>query len=772
MQSPLGSPESPYTNISNDLMTKLDDALTPKNAKDPKKRFARKGVTKDVLSERKLTKLFSAVRPSNANTYSRPDPEAIARRVTGAANLASFSNVLAVLLHTRCSEESLRAFMERLMTRDDIPSDAALPLGKPAAREVFGDFEGTRFWQSQFPFCPVVLKFGSVYPAGCQLPFTKDAEYLGEGGYGKVWEVEVEAGHMCTISGMCNGEPQVYAQKVVLDKRDFDTEYSMAETLIQATKSHINILVPIASLRLGDELSLFFELAKCSLWAYFQDETISLDSIDKRTNCFFQTIGLAGALTFLHEELILSSNAETYHLYHHDLKPDNILVFKNGKSEIWKISDFGVSQTKRIQSLGQVFDPKMISSGVRNPCYGYTYAAPEAKLQGHMVTRRADVWSLGCIITLVLTFMDGGWTALESFTAARVEERNDDDRFYFDSRSLHKSRHTSIINPSVPRWLEKLVSTAMNRTLEEGHAIEEARKLLLNNILRPDQQERSEARQVEYELRRIHKLLTIRPIQQENQLKHEARLIRNKPSFQGPAAYPYPQSIPSASPLYYVDDRLYNLPRRTPGRRSFVRQEIASATDRWLEGIEKSTLLVQASDAYSWKQSTLDLAIYIKDEAIRNSFRVVSFCIPNMTEVSMVEFLISVNHQLATLNKRPSFEDQYDNSLAEIRDRFEFFCRQLEEFVAGSVIPVFGIFHNLTWLNEDNEGRTVTLGEIIDAIRRVQEKGPLKVLFTATAGISSAIQSFEQAVAPCDTFHTFAGGNCPLSELRLPVYQQ
>jgi serine/threonine-protein kinase len=81
-------------------------------------------------------------------------------------------------------------------------------------------------------------------------------------------------------------------------------------------------------------------------------------------------------------------------LVHRDVKPANILVSTSGGHEQVYLTDFGL--TKRLGSVGE---PLTRAGGwVGTP----DYVAPE-QIQGHNVDRRADVYSLGCVLYEMLT---------------------------------------------------------------------------------------------------------------------------------------------------------------------------------------------------------------------------------------------------------------------------------------------------------------------------------------------------------------------------------
>ena len=310
-------------------------------------------------------------------------------------------------------------------------------------------------------------------------------------------------------------------------KKSFEAEGSILKKFIQADKQHENILVTKASLQWGSTYSLFFDLAKYNLSDFFHDENISMLPTQKAM-VFGQCIGLAGALAFLHNDLFLNaSSSEQLQCYHLDLKPQNILVFErdepNGQhgNYIWKISDFGISKIKHCKRRGSnesssqhvsflemIFRPKKpiddpdASSGVDNSRYGGTYAAPEARLEHDKVTRKSDVWSLGCLITLVLTFLDSGTTGIADFDNRRLHGR-DNDRFFECKLPLVGTEAVDELHPSVPKWLDGLVARAHERSELEGKVVEKTSQYVLESMLLADQEKRHDAKQVEDKLKGI-----------------------------------------------------------------------------------------------------------------------------------------------------------------------------------------------------------------------------------------------------------------------------
>ena len=323
-----------------------------------------------------------------------------------------------------------------------------------------------------------------------------------------------------------------YAQKEFIDydpgtKRTFEAEGSTIKQFIQATKSHENVLVTRASLEWGDTYSLFFDLAKYSLWDYFEDRNISITTLEQKKKVFSHTIGLAGGLAYLHDELFIASTGEQLCCYHLDLKPQNILVFEEGDNVIWKVSDFGISQIKRIPAsranidpehrisfLNSIFRPDKLgadpSSGVANPRDAGTYTAPEARHKAERVTRASDVWSLGCVMTLVLTFLDNQRNGIKNFEDARMKDR-EDDLFYDSSPTRFAAEPRPSLRSSIPVWLDYLTENAKKRSEHDGIVVGQALDLIQSHMLLPDPEDRYSAKRVEEGLRAIQYRFDVAP---------------------------------------------------------------------------------------------------------------------------------------------------------------------------------------------------------------------------------------------------------------------
>lgn len=141
-----------------------------------------------------------------------------------------------------------------------------------------------------------------------------------------------------------------------------------------------------------------------------------------------QLTGLASALSLIHEcpldpraanmSGFNSRDFRQKYGTHGDLKPENILWFKATPSDgtakslgTFKISDFGLTSFHSVESR-QMFVPQGISA---------TYRAPEFDLDRH-ISQKYDMWSLGCVLTELLTWFLLGYDGVSAFCTTRLQE--------------------------------------------------------------------------------------------------------------------------------------------------------------------------------------------------------------------------------------------------------------------------------------------------------------------------------------------------------------
>lgn len=144
---------------------------------------------------------------------------------------------------------------------------------------------------------------------------------------------------------------------------------------------------------------------------------------------------LAGAIAFAHEKGVV----------HCDLKPDNILVDKNGQVTV---TDFGLAV--RIDEMDDLAQRPSWAPGTIG------YAAPEILTSRNDASPSVDIYSLGAVLFRLLTgeppHQTSGW--LDALVST-VEER---------------PKSVSLLNPRVPTGLAEICDRCLAKEPEHRHA--------------------------------------------------------------------------------------------------------------------------------------------------------------------------------------------------------------------------------------------------------------------------------------------------------------
>lgn len=192
------------------LKEKLDNCFARNDDSDPRNRFARRGVTREIFEQDRLEHFLRLLSKDRADVLHSMVPanlKSIAAKIRGDKDSPRcYNNVLAILFYSECKEESLVKFVECLL--GGIPSepisDYDLPLAESTACKAFGDDDGLKFWKHQYPFCPVILKEQDEvkYVASCPRPFLEKPKEIGRGAYAIVYRVTIEKGHLVNDQGV------------------------------------------------------------------------------------------------------------------------------------------------------------------------------------------------------------------------------------------------------------------------------------------------------------------------------------------------------------------------------------------------------------------------------------------------------------------------------------------------------------------------------------------------------------------------------------------
>lgn len=194
------------------LKETLDGCFARRDDLDPRKRFARRGVTREIFDKDRLEHFLQLLCRDRIDALHWVDPaslQSLTKKIRGSEDSPRCcNNVLAILLYSQCKDQTLLDFIQRLLHERPLnPTyDCDLPLERSTAREAFGNVDGHNFWEHQFLFCPVILKEQDEvryvdHKQSCPRPFLEEPKKIGQGAYAVVYRVRIEKGHLINDKG-------------------------------------------------------------------------------------------------------------------------------------------------------------------------------------------------------------------------------------------------------------------------------------------------------------------------------------------------------------------------------------------------------------------------------------------------------------------------------------------------------------------------------------------------------------------------------------------
>ncbi|CAP98908.1 Pc22g16200 [Penicillium rubens Wisconsin 54-1255] len=427
---------------------------------------------------------------------------------------------LAILIFTSCTIEAARTFTIKLLAQTTSPDLYALPAERKTLTEIFGEqVTPDKFMTQQACFCPIVIcnkKEVRIPSLDRQcLPYLEQ-KVRGKGAYGTVYQVKIAKGHFydSDIRGT-NQQPKEMARKDYQSTEDM--EQGILKKILACDRTCPNIVDIYGSLSIGTNYSIFMPLAICDLSAHMKEDNRTRPyTTAEKADIIHCARGLARGLEFLHNGM-RTAEGDRIVCYHMDLKPSNILVFLENVGDkqgfVWKISDFGMSRLK-LKSRREETDfdswfvrfqqPRDVSASAtyNRRGDGGTYLGPES-LSPHRAMRTAnDIWSLGCVLSIVFAYLEEGSSGVERYRERRRKHRaSDGDRFFVTNSLFSRPR----IHPEVTEWHEKLIKKARKRSSKEGEALRSMLDYLEREVLQPDQLKRCKADQLEEKLLDTHR---------------------------------------------------------------------------------------------------------------------------------------------------------------------------------------------------------------------------------------------------------------------------
>ena len=188
--------------------------------------------------------------------------------------------------------------------------------------------------------------------------------------------------------------------------------------------------------------------------------------------------GLSCGLKHLHSFVIRGSDesSKSFHGTHHDIKPGNILI----KGDDFVLADFGLSRLKPLDE-----DSRTVWKDST-----FEYGAPECRdplsWQQGLIGRAADIWSLSCIVSELMIYMQSGPEGVEEFREARLANSE-----YGTTRAFHDGNR-------LKETVTEFLSNAMEPNLSDLQLFE-----LIKDMFLEDPEDRPDAKQVESWLEQV-----------------------------------------------------------------------------------------------------------------------------------------------------------------------------------------------------------------------------------------------------------------------------
>ncbi|KAK7910714.1 serine/threonine protein kinase [Apiospora marii] len=274
--------------------------------------------------------------------------------------------------------------------------DYRLPFSDADLAIILSEYEAMLFREAQWEFiAPTFSPFSIHRKFNCRtvMPFLEE-KGNGNGSFGIVTHVTIDSAHQ----SFPDGSTEV-VRKELIDEHD-DTNGWQAEFEVMATLNlidHPNILRMLGSYSYKNHQNFLFPKAEGgSLEAMFRKQKPTIFRDNWR---FIAAVaGLASALSHVHNFAVRNHLNLSCIGCHHDIKPDNVLV----SGDQFILADFGLARFK---------DSTQSSSTEYKVRKGLSIAPECQDLGGdfkkHRVGRPSDIWSFGCLLLEILTYMRG-----------------------------------------------------------------------------------------------------------------------------------------------------------------------------------------------------------------------------------------------------------------------------------------------------------------------------------------------------------------------------
>jgi serine/threonine protein kinase len=255
--------------------------------------------------------------------------------------------------------------------------------------------------------------FWPVLPNAPAVEFMKKFDHarvirkLGQGGFGHVHELTITTGDL--------REHETFACKMIhLPDRGGEEAIERARNEIKALQvlDHPHIITFAGAFISAKEIMISTRpVANCNLKEFLNRQSSPLSSV-ARHQLWEAVGGLASAIAYVHGYGLGGG-------FHGDIKPENILVIQDTEVKSWTrllLADFRSARlpawSSRIGHNNQAVTPR--------------YCAPEWFTNNNEKGPPSDIWSFGCVLTQIVTYLHGRTMAdFEAFRAQHTVLKKD-----------------------------------------------------------------------------------------------------------------------------------------------------------------------------------------------------------------------------------------------------------------------------------------------------------------------------------------------------------
>ena len=341
----------------------------------------------------------------------------------------------------------------------NVDLDSKLPLSRTDLSKVFeGAVVAKEFYDTQWTFIPPEFTYSAIHrslDANTILPFIGDPKELGEGGFGLIIEIVLPQ-DLCHSIDEHSVEPVSERSTSLQDLRTrclvrkefkpiakeedqstFEREESNLHMLCRL--KHPNIIPIISSYKFRGKTNLLFPRASGGSLHDLLRNNVRPAELATDEDFLFCLCGLCSAVNTVHSFSINELNLSMIGC-HHDIKPRNILV--DGRKFV--LADFGLARLKMATESSK-------TDFVTGPAW---YLSPECEdvedaFEKHTISRPSDIWSFGCILLEVLTYLLKGPDGIAAFQQRRKIKFGIITTYTFHAG--RKSKHAGVVS-----WMSEL----------------------------------------------------------------------------------------------------------------------------------------------------------------------------------------------------------------------------------------------------------------------------------------------------------------------------